>query len=151
MVHKWSRSLIMGDLTDNLSRHEFACKCGCGFDTVDIGLAPILQEAADYFLLKAMLVRADVVRVFVTINSGCRCEVWNKLKGGSENSRHMEGRAADFKIKLVLKNGTKEQIHPDKVAAYLDKRFKYEYGIGWYNGRTHFDNSSSGRRRWDKR
>jgi len=50
-----------------------------------------------------------------------------------------------------LKDGTKKQINPDKVAAHLDKRFKYEYGVGWYNGRTHFDNSSSGRRRWDMR
>jgi len=63
----------------------------------------------------------------------------------------MDGRAADFKIKYVLKDGTKEQVNPDKVASYLDKKFKYEYGIGWYKGRTHFDNSSTGRRRWDAR
>ena len=63
----------------------------------------------------------------------------------------MDGQAADFKLKYVLKDGTKEQINPDKVASHLDKRFKYDYGIGWYNGRTHFDVSSSGRRRWDMR
>lgn len=138
----------MGDLTENLSRHEFACKCGCGFDTVDFDLARILQETVDYFYCKA---DADVARVSITINSGCRCKVWNKLQGGSKNSRHMDGNAADFKIKYVLKDGTKEQVNPDKVASYLDKKHKYEYGIGWYNGRTHFDVSSSGRRRWDMR
>ena len=26
----------MGDLTKNISRYEIACKCGCGFDTIDI-------------------------------------------------------------------------------------------------------------------
>lgn len=138
----------MGDLTDNLSRHEFACKCGCGFDTVDFDLVRILQETADYFFSKA---DDDVVRVSITINSGCRCPAHNKSIGGSKNSRHMKANAADFKLKYVLKDGTKEQINPDKVASRLDKKYKYEYGIGWYKGRTHFDTSSSGRRRWDAR
>ena len=138
----------MGDLTKNLSRHEFACKCGCGFDTVDIALARILQETADQFYRSRPL---RVQRVSITINSGCRCPAHNKAEGGSENSRHMDGNAADFKIKYVMDDGQKMQVHPDKVAAYLDKKFKYEYGIGWYRGRTHFDTSSSGRRRWDMR
>ena len=136
----------MGDLTKNLSRHEFECECGCGFDTVDIKLAQILQETADQFLRAS----TGVDRVSIIIKSGCRCREHNESVGGSTNSRHMKGNAADFKIKYVTK-GVKTQIDPNRVAAYLDKKYKYEYGIGWYNGRTHFDTSSSGRRRWDKR
>ena len=135
----------MGDLTKNLSRHEFACKCGCGFDTVDIDLARILQETVDAFFNASM-----VDRVSITINSGCRCPAHNKAVGGSKNSRHMDGNAADFTLTYVTA-GVNKPVDPNKVAAYLDKKFKYEYGIGWYHGRTHFDTSSSGRRRWDMR
>jgi len=138
----------MGDLTANLSRHEFACKCGCGFDTVDIALAHILQDTADYFYHARP---PSVQRVSITINSGCRCREHNLDVGGSVNSRHMDGNAADFKIKYVMNDGQKMQVHPDKVASYLDTKFKKKYGIGQYRGRTHFDTSSSGRRRWDKR
>lgn len=139
----------MGDLTKNLSRHEFACKCGCGFDTVDYKLAEILQKTADHFLNRKL--DMNISGISITINSGCRCPSHNKAVGGSENSRHMEGNAADFKIKYRMKDGTKKQINPARIASYLDKRFKYDYGIGWYNGRTHFDTSSDGRRRWDMR
>ncbi len=41
----------MGDLTDNLSRSEMACNCGCGFDVVDYDLAVTLQDAVDHFEL----------------------------------------------------------------------------------------------------
>ena len=139
----------MGDLTPNLSRHEFACKCGCGFDTVDIDLAFILQATADHFLKIAWI--PDVVGISITINSGCRCPVHNKNESGSSKSRHMRGIASDFKIKFRMKDGSKKQISPTKIADYLDKKFPNQYGVGWYNGRTHFDASSSGRRRWDSR
>ena len=39
----------MGDLTSNLSRHEFACECGCGFDTVDFELVTVIQKACNHF------------------------------------------------------------------------------------------------------
>ena len=48
----------MGDLSLNLSRHEFACQCGCGYDTVDFELVTVVQEGCEYF---------DTT---VTINSG---------------------------------------------------------------------------------
>ncbi len=139
----------MGDLTKNLSRHEFACKCGCGFDTVDTMLSRILQFTADQFLITKLSTK--IVGIFITIKSGCRCREHNESVGGSKNSRHMKGNAADFKIKYIMDDGTKVQIAPNKIAAYLDKKYPTEYGIGWYNGRTHFDTSSSGRRRWDSR
>ena len=139
----------MGDLSKNLSRHEFACKCGCGFDTVDVVLLNTLQATADWFFAKADKTR--VKRVSITINSGCRCSAHNKREGGSKNSRHMQGTAADFKLKYVATDGTKSQINPDTVADYLDRKFPNQYGVGWYRGRTHFDASSSGRRRWDMR
>ena len=32
----------MGDLTKNFSRSEFACKCGCGFDDIDLVLQSVI-------------------------------------------------------------------------------------------------------------
>jgi uncharacterized protein YcbK (DUF882 family) len=90
----------MGDLTKNLSRHEFACQCGCGFDTVDHDLPGILQEVADHFLELAD--RNTVLRVMIDIKSGNRCEAHNLAEGGSSKSRHMWGRAADFKLFFIL-------------------------------------------------
>jgi len=141
----------MGDLSKNLSRHEFACKCGCGFDIVDHDLVRVLQATADWFYANATSDYRRVARVSITINSGCRCPAHNKREGGSKNSRHMQGNAADFKVKYVNADGSKKQIDPDKVADYLDRKFPNQYGVGWYRGRTHFDASSSGRRRWDMR
>jgi uncharacterized protein YcbK (DUF882 family) len=136
----------VGDLSKNLSRHEFACKCGCGFDIVDYDLVRVLQSTADWFYVNSD--RKKVARVAITINSGCRCPAHNKNEGGSKSSRHMLGNAADFKLKYVGRDGKKTQINPDSVADYLDRKFPNQYGVGWYNGRTHFDVSSSGRRRW---
>ena len=39
----------MGDLSENFSRHEFACKCGCGNDTVDAELIRVLQSVRARF------------------------------------------------------------------------------------------------------
>jgi uncharacterized protein YcbK (DUF882 family) len=139
----------VGDLTANLSRHEFACKCGCGFDIVDHQLAEILQSTADHFLSEFQTKGA--IKAWITVNSGCRCPSHNLKEGGSKNSRHMLGNAADFKVKIVFAGGVKKQVDPTKVADYLDKKFPNQYGVGWYNGRTHFDSSSTGRRRWDCR
>ena len=39
----------MGDLSANFNRAEFACKCGCGFDTVDAKLIDYVQQIREYF------------------------------------------------------------------------------------------------------
>lgn len=88
----------MGDLSANFSRHEFACKCGCGFDTVDNKLIQILE-----------IIRGHFDRP-IKINSGCRCPDHNKTVGGAgltpgekwpQQSQHVLGRAADIVIQGV--------------------------------------------------
>ena len=79
----------MGDLTDHFSRWEFACKCGCGMDTVDWEVLSILEELHD-----------DMGNVPITITSGCRCHQYNLLIKGSKRSQHMESRAADLALKV---------------------------------------------------
>lgn len=78
----------MGDLTKNFSRHEFACKCGCGF-------ADIKPEVAEM----CQIIR-DAAGVPVSINSGCRCQAHNKKVGGVPNSFHTSGHAADLHSQL---------------------------------------------------
>jgi uncharacterized protein YcbK (DUF882 family) len=102
----------------HFERKEFACRCGCGLDTVDAHLLEILEEVRNYF--KAP------VRIF----SGIRCPEYNTKIGGTVTSQHLYGKAADLRV---------DGCHHDSVANYLEGRFPGAYGIGRYNDFTHFD------------
>ena len=117
------------NLHDHFSRTEFACNCGCGFDTVDAELLHVLIRT-----------RAEFGKP-IRIMSGCRCERHNGNQGGSEKSKHIIGRAADIAI---------DTIHPDIVADFLEMQYPDKYGIGRYTGRTHID-TRAGKVRWDYR
>lgn len=141
----------MGDLTRNLSRREFACRCGCGFDTVDIELAPIIQDSADHFAA----VDGIVVRIKITGPNRCK-EHNEKVQKEynpdyvpySSDTQHMYARAADYKL---FNRYTGEQIDPNRVANYLEMKYPGRFGIGWYDDRTHFDTRTDGPVRWDRR
>lgn len=76
----------MGDITKNFSEHEFSCKCGCGFDSINKGLVVELQK------VRSMTGQP------MSINSGCRCESHNKsIPRASKSSSHMKGLAVDIK------------------------------------------------------
>jgi zinc D-Ala-D-Ala carboxypeptidase len=89
----------------HFKRSEFACRCGCGFDDIDLTLVDHL----DYI--------RETLGMPMTINSGCRCEAYNKLVGGKGDSAHTRGKAADTAIhgtimrftfvSLALKRGIK--------------------------------------------
>lgn len=72
-------------MTDNFSRSEFACKCGCGFDSIDPDLVDMLQCSR------------TATGLTYEIVSGCRCEAHNKKVGGKPNSAHLRGNAVDVK------------------------------------------------------
>ena len=108
----------MSDISRNFSRSEFACKCGCGYDTVDVELIMVVQDLREYYGRP------------VTINSGCRCEKHNKAEGGEPDSTHLIAKAGDIKVKGISSN---------KIYAYLDMKYPDKYGIGKYKGRTHID------------
>ena len=111
-------------------RNEFACKCGCGFNTVDYELANVLDDVRRFFDKPTL------------INSGCRCSEHNKAVGGSKNSQHLYGKAAD----IVVKGVSEEDVYQ-----YLNEKYNSRYGIGLYNGRVHIDVKSGYRRRWNKK
>ena len=83
----------MGDLSKDFSRHEFTCKCGCGFDGVEDYLVEKLQCMRDYIRMKYR------INLVFTIMSGCRCSKHNRNEGGTEMSDHLTGEGVDIKCK----------------------------------------------------
>lgn len=114
-------------ISEHFTREEFACKCGCGFNTVDAELLRILEEIRSHF---------DAP---IWITSGCRCARHNASPGvrGGKNSQHLLGRAADIVV--------------DGVPA--DVVFDYAHqlgagGVGGYADFTHIDTRSHEIARW---
>ena len=105
-------------------RSEFACKCGCGQDTVDVVLLEALEAIREHF--------GEPVRV----TSGNRCERHNTRVGGSEHSQHKKGRAAD-----ILVSG----VSPAEVADYAES---LGMSVGRYDSFTHVDSRSGNPARW---
>ena len=119
-------------LSQNFERREFSCRCKCGFNTVDAELLAVLTN-----------LRTEIGKP-IAILSGCRCQVWNKKVGGSVNSQHLYGKAADI---IVL-----DGIPASYVATLLDSMYPHTYGIGLYNAypnMTHIDVRPE-RVRWKK-
>lgn len=106
-------------VSEHFNREEFACKCGCGFATVDVKLIQLLETVRNHF------------NAPVTISSGCRCKAYNAKIGGAKNSKHMEGIAADITVKGVS---------PDEVHKFITEHVgNYWAGIGKYATFTHID------------
>lgn len=116
----------MGDISKHFFRSEFACKCECGQDTVDVQLITVLERLRKHFDSP------------IVINSGNRCPEYNKLIGGSSNSQHTRGRAADIVV---------HGVEPSDVQEQLDEWYPGRYGIGSYNTFTHIDTRNY-RARW---
>lgn len=118
----------MGDLSNNFSRWEFQCKCGCGENTVDSELLQVLEG-----------IRENFGGMVVTVKSGHRCFEYNVSIGGSFDSQHLRGRAADIAIL-----GCPAAL----VQRYLKNAYPGQYGIGSYTRFTHIDTKSGPPRRW---
>ena len=113
-------------IAKHFNRAEFACNCGCGFDTVDAATLQILDAVREHFGKP------------VTVTSGCRCETYNRQVGGAANSQHTLARAADIQIKGVA---------PDAVYDWLASNYP-SASLGRYDNFTHVDTRSNGPARW---
>lgn len=114
-------------LSPNFHRDEFACKCGCGFDTVDAELVQVLEQVRKW------------AGGPVHILSGARCPLHNDRVGGAYNSQHLYGRAADFWT---------PGASADLVYKYLYAEFPDRFGLGRYPNRTHLDTRTGPAARW---
>jgi uncharacterized protein YcbK (DUF882 family) len=103
-------------LTENFSLYEFECKDGSHLVKLDGELLAKLQKLRDR------------VKQPITIISGYRTPEYNKKVGGSTLSQHMEGKAADIKVRGMT---------PEQVAKLCEEiGFR---GIGIYPTFVHVD------------
>ncbi|AUR93183.1 peptidase M15 [Vibrio phage 1.184.A._10N.286.49.A5] len=116
-------------ISNHFTRKEFACKCGCGFATVDVKLVELLEVVRSHFGKP------------VIINSGCRCPNYNNKVGGASKSKHMEGIAAD----IVVKGVDPAEVHKF-ITGHVGEHWA---GIGKYNTFTHIDSRPSPAR-WEQ-
>ena len=114
-------------LSANFTVKEFACKDGNVAVLIDDKLVNGLQKIRDHFGKS------------VRINSAYRTAAHNKAVGGSPNSQHLQGKAADIVI---------AGVSPLKVAQYAEAIGMG--GIGLYDGFTHVD-SRDNKSKWDYR
>ena len=70
-------------------RNEFTCKCGCGFNHIDISLVKMLDKIREHYGKP------------IVITSGVRCVTHNRKVGGTSQSYHVKNKAADFYVKGV--------------------------------------------------
>lgn len=69
-------------ITTHFSDHELDCRCGCG------------KTVAAELLVRLEALREKQGRP-VSINSGARCETYNRQVKGEKNSWHLKGLAVD--------------------------------------------------------
>ena len=109
----------MSEISRYFSRKEFACHCGCGYDTVDAELLTVLEDIREVFGLP------------VRILSGARCNTHNAtIDHSSISSRHLVAKAADITVK---------SISHKSVQSYLLDKYPGKYGIGCYGTFTQID------------
>lgn len=111
-------------ISEHFKRSEFACKCGCGLDTVDVLLVRYLEKIRAHFGQP------------VVVSSGCRCPGYNKGVGGAKKSLHLFGRAADIVVSSVLSQDVADYAESIGVP-----------GVGRYKTFTHID-SRNNTTRW---
>lgn len=115
------------DYIENFSRSEFACECGCGFDTVDIELLTILIDLRNRFGV-------------IKISGPNRCvhhneTVQKKHTVGyyvpySSKSYHTKGMAVDAKF---------PESRVLDVYKYLKSTYPNKFGFILYHNRIHID------------
>ena len=116
-------------LSAHFRRHEFACHCGCGADTVDAELITVLEELRSWAQTQPKATAQDT-EAQVHVNCGMRCPKHNAAIGGVPNSQHLLGKAADVRV---------TGLTPGEVAAHLEQKYPDTHGVGLYFNFTHVD------------
>lgn len=129
-------------MTRNFNIEEFNCNGnikGCDCKMPDEVYNNVLELAENLQIVRDMLDEP------IKINSGWRCENYNRQIGGVSKSQHIKGKAADITIK---------NLTPDQVANAIDKLQNGDFikkgGLGRYNTFTHIDIRGKNSR-WDNR
>ena len=119
------------NITENFKRSEFACGCGCGYDSIDERLVHRLQVIRDY------------IRQSMIINSGCRCLSHNNNVGGAPSSLHTKGQAVDFWVR------DSRGIADGHAMARIAQEFgNWSGGFKYYDDKLFIHVDIGPRRRW---
>ena len=109
----------------HFKRKDFACRCGCGFDTVDYHLVVRLDQIREHFNAPT----------YITGPNRCTARN-NATPNSSKNSQHVQGRAADITV---------DGVSPREVADYAEG---LGLSVGRYKTFTHIDTRTNGPARW---
>lgn len=115
----------MGSISKYFSRHEIACKCGCGLDTMDAETLMVADDAREF------------VGKPITPSSGARCLNHNRAVGSTDGSQHVKCRAIDLPVD-----------DPKALYDYLSRKYSGKYGLGLYDTFVHIDTKTGASRRW---
>lgn len=112
-------------LTKNFREEEFICKCG--------KCKEVPAHMKDNLIL--LCLQLEKIRFYtgpIIINSGVRCSVHNIRVGGVSNSQHLQGKAADIRVKnmhvvdlynRILELQRQEIIKIGYIEIYKTKKF----------------------------
>ena len=114
-------------MTKNFSIKEMSCRCGCYMPKEVLNNVQKLANQLQYV--------RDCVAMPIIINSAYRCEAHNKAVGGSSNSQHLLGKAADIVIKgLDPVLDTYDYLDDLMLSGEI-----LQGGLGMYKTFTHYD------------
>ena len=114
-------------MTKNFSLREFDCSCGC-----------VMPEDVKHNIVKLssqLQIIRDIVDSPIKVNSGFRCEKYNRHIGGVKRSQHLLGKASDI---VVAGLDPYTETHPlfDEL---MDCGELLQGGLGRYKNFTHYD------------
>ena len=112
----------------HFKKAEFACKDGCGFDSIDLRVVKVLEAIRHHFGDKPVIV-----------TSGCRCAKHNRVVGGVQGSRHVAGKAVDFYIPGVSINDIMNYTNSLVRNGTLRYTYTGKYSNGNMQGAVHID------------
>ena len=114
-------------LTNNFSKSEFDCSCGCD---MPLGVLHNIQKLANQ-----LQILRNVVGNPIKINSGYRCSDYNdNVVKGAKNSQHKLGKAADIVIEEMTPQETFELID-----LLINEGELLQGGLSQYPSFVHYD------------
>lgn len=124
-------------ITKNFSKSEFNSKDGAQMP--DNILVNVVKLACNLQRLR------DTIGKPIIINSGYRSEAHNRSVGGSPNSQHLTGKAADIRVSGMTSVEIAKEIEKLIIEGEM-----LQGGIGIYDTFVHYDIRGV-RARWDFR